>query len=227
MIEIRTYIKDRSLLGLKSTDIHHEVSDIYGEGQCRIWLFVWLFVCWLVDLSRDTSSWKLKDAAHTCRLATTRSKHKIERIRLILKKDTRDTVRQLARTTNLPVARVHWILNQHLGFSKINARWIPPLLTDDQKRSRVEKAKLLFIKPKYSKKTLDNLVTGDETWVYFFEPKRKCSYQVWATRNAKRSSIVKRIRTVRKVLYLIFFDNKDPVCKFLCRKFELSQVSPI
>ena len=26
---------------------------------------------------------------------------------------------------------------------------------------------------KYSKKAFDNTVTGDETWVYYFEPKRK------------------------------------------------------
>ena len=35
--------------------------------------------------------------------------------------------------------------------------------------------KLSKMFPKYSKKSFSNLVTGDETWVYFFERKRKCS----------------------------------------------------
>ena len=29
--------------------------------------------------------------------------------------------------------------------------------------------------PKYSKKSFNNLVTGEETWVYYFGQKRKCS----------------------------------------------------
>ena len=65
--------------------------------------------------------------------------------------------------------------------------------------------------PKYSKKYSNNLVTGDETWAYYFEPKRKCSNRVLATKNAVRPNIAKRQRTVKKVLYVIFFDNKGLV----------------
>jgi hypothetical protein len=46
--------------------------------------------------------------------------------------------------------------------------------------------------------------------VYFFEPKRKCSNQILATKNGRRPSNAKRIRTVRKVKYVISFDNKGP-----------------
>jgi histone-lysine N-methyltransferase SETMAR len=56
-----------------------------------------------------------------------------------------------------------------------------------------------------------NLVTGDKTWVYIFESKLKCSNQIWATKNAMRLVVALKIRTVRKVLYIIFFDNKGPV----------------
>ena len=64
---------------------------------------------------------------------------------------------------------------------------------------------------KYSKKVFDNLVTGDENWVDYFEPKRKCSNRVWATKNARRPTIAKRTRTLKKILYVIFFDCKGPV----------------
>ena len=90
----------------------------------------------------------------------------------------------------------------------MNARWIPHWLTDEQNRSHLLNAKkLLKVFPKYSKKSFSELVTGDETWVYFFEPKRKCSNRVWATKNAVHPSIAKRQSTVMKVLYVIFFDN--------------------
>jgi hypothetical protein len=110
----------------------------------------------------------LKDAAHTGRLATT-TKHNIELIRQILEKDARYTVRQLAIMAGLSLARIHCILKKHLKLGNINSRWIPHLLNDDQKRSRVDKTKSLLKKyPKYSKKAFDNLVTGDETLVCIF-----------------------------------------------------------
>ena len=65
--------------------------------------------------------------------------------------------------------------------------------------------------PEYSENASDDLVTSDETWVYYFEPKRKSSGRIWATRNARRPIIAQRTGTVRKVLYVIFFDNKGPV----------------
>ena len=48
------------------------------------------------------------------------------------------------------------------------------LLTKDQKRIRVKTAKsLLKMYPKYESRSFANIVTGDETWVHFYEPKRK------------------------------------------------------
>ena len=57
------------------------------------------------------------------------------------------------------------------------------MLTDEQKKTRVTMAKkLLKLYPKYSKKAFDKIVTGDETWVYHFEPKRKVANRIWATK---------------------------------------------
>ena len=51
-----------------------------------------------------------------------------------------------------------------------------------------------------------------------FEPKRKCSNRVWATKNAVRPIIAKRQCTVKKVLYVIFLDNKGPVMQLAVSK---------
>jgi hypothetical protein len=46
---------------------------------------------------------------------------------------------------------------------------VPNLLTDEQKRQRVMMAKkMLKMFPKYDKKQFANVVTGDETSVYYF-----------------------------------------------------------
>ena len=85
--------------------------------------------------------------------------------------------------TSLSYARVQAILKEYLKVRKINARWVPHLLTDEQKKTRVTMAiKLLKMYPKYSKKAFDNIVTDDETCVYYFEPKRKVANRIWATK---------------------------------------------
>ena len=55
VLEIRAYIKGRSLLGIKAADIHREVCDIYGRAKCLTGLFVggWL------NLMLDSSKWKM------------------------------------------------------------------------------------------------------------------------------------------------------------------------
>ena len=78
---------------------------------------------------------QMKDAARPGHPAITTTNGNIEKIRNILKTDAQFTVRQLARMTNLSLARVHAILKKHLKVRKINARWIPHLLTDEQKKT--------------------------------------------------------------------------------------------
>ena len=113
--------------------------------------------------------------------------------------------------TSLGLASVHFILKQVLKLTKIGARWIPHLLTDEQKRTRVQKAKQLPRKhPKYQKKVFDSLISSDETWVHFYEPRRKGDNRIWALKQAQKLNIAKRTLTA-KVLYANFLRNSWPL----------------
>ena len=93
---------------------------------------------------------------------------------------------------------VHLILKKHLKVRKISARWVPHLLTDEQKRQRVKVAKkLLQMFPKYDKKQFASVVTGD-AWVHYFEPVRKVSNKIWATKHSKRPIIAKCFLSTRR-----------------------------
>ena len=51
---------------------------------------------------------------------------------------------------------------------------MPHLQTNEQKEKRVKISKNLLKKfKKCDKRKLCDLFTGDETWVYYFEPQRK------------------------------------------------------
>ena len=72
--------------------------------------------------------------------------------------------------------------------------------------------------PKYDKKQFANVVTGDETWVLYFEPVRKVSNKIWATKHSKRPIIVKRSLSTKKVLYAIFFSGEGVAIKVPVKK---------
>ena len=103
-----------------------------------------------------------------------------------MKGAARFTIRDTARKVGISLSTVPLFMEKHLKVSKISARWVPNLFTDEQKRQRVKVAiKLLQMFSKYDKKQLANFVTGDETWVHYFEPVRKVSNKIWATKHSK------------------------------------------
>ena len=65
--------------------------------------------------------------------------------------------------------------------------------------------------PKYSKKAFDNLVTVMRPGFTILNQSGSVPTEFGPPKMQRRPIIAKRTRTVKKVLYVIFFDNKGPV----------------
>ena len=70
----------------------------------------------------------------------------------------------------------------------------------------------------YDKKQFANVVTGDDTWVHYFEPDRKVSNKIWASKLSKRPITVKRSLSAKKAVYAIFFSGGGATIKVLVKK---------
>ena len=102
------------------------------------------------------------------------------------------------------------ILRERLGLRKICAGWVPHLLTDEQKQSWVRLAsQVREIYDKCDPRSLEEIVTGDETWIYHFQPNSK--NKVWVSSEGDRPVIARRCKTSNRMLYAIFSDSKGPV----------------
>ena len=80
--------------------------------------------------------------------------------------------------------------------------------------------------PKYDEKKFAKVVTGDKTWIHYFEAVRKVNNKIWATRNNKRKVIAKCTFSAKKVLYAVYFSGEGipvqvPVkkCKSITGKY--------
>ena len=83
----------------------------------------------------------------------------------------------IARQTGIGFGVVQSVLAGSLGMSKNSARYVPRMLTKDNKKSRLD----LSIASLYMKMTIRNLcvVTQDETWVHHFDPEAKKQIMQW------------------------------------------------
>ena len=62
-------------------------------------------------------------------------------------------------------------------------------------------------------KQFANVVTGDENWIYYFEPVRKFSNKIWASKHSRHPIIAKRSLSARKIWYAIFFSGEGVAIK--------------
>ena len=58
---------------------------------------------------------------------------------------------------------------------------------------------------------MEEIVTGDETWICHFQPDSKAKNKVWVSSEGDRPVIERRCKTSNRMLYAIFFDSKGPV----------------
>ena len=211
--EIRAYIKARSKLGCSLKKLMTEISTAFGPS-CVSYDTVWR---WKKKSESGVES--IKNAPKSGRPKSASRKEIVSKIKEIIEGDARFTVRDIARKVGISLSTVHLILKKHLKVRKISARRVPHLLTDEQKRQRVKvDKKLLQMFPKYDKRQFANVVTGYETWVHYFEPVRKVSNKIWATKHSKRPIIAKRSSSTKKVLYAIFFSDEGVAIKVPVKK---------
>ena len=131
----------------------------------------------------------------------------------LIEEDTRYTVQKTEKFSGIHSSSVLKILRERLGLHKICACWVPHLLTDEQKQSQVRLASQVIEKyDKCDPRRLEEIVTGDETWIYHFQPILRLKIRFWFhLRATDLSVIVCQCKTSNRMLYAMFFDSKGPV----------------
>ncbi|XP_026760939.1 histone-lysine N-methyltransferase SETMAR-like [Galleria mellonella] len=121
-----------------------------------------------------------------------------------------EAIRELLR---ISMSQIQKILHEELRVRKLCCRWIPHELTAEQKRARVEWCLQMLLQYDHGHyNAVYDIVTGDETWIYYFEPEEKQQSCVWVFENENRPTKVKQARNVGKKMITFFFSATDPIC---------------
>lgn len=132
-----------------------------------------------------------------------------ESVRQLLDSDRRSTVRGIADAVGAGYGTVHRIITEEFNMRKVSARWVPKLLTQDQKDNRVIASQEFLSRYEQEGDTfLDQIITTDETWLFHFDPETKAQSQVWKTPNTPPPKKARVCKSGGKHMFVFFMDRK-------------------
>jgi histone-lysine N-methyltransferase SETMAR len=118
-------------------------------------------------------------------------------------------VREIASAVSIWTERVPKILLQHLNMRKLSARWVPQLLTVDQKRDRVRCSRdNLQLFQRNPQDFRHRFVTVDETWMHHYTPETKEQSKQWVPSGESAPKKAKTVPSAGKVMVTVFWDSQ-------------------
>lgn len=204
--DFRAMILYDFLKGLSVTDCHETLQNVFGTyAPCKTQIYFWFG-----EFKRGRRS--IKDETHTGRPVTVVNEKSIATTRAMIESDARVTYAEIERTLGIHAPSVHTILHEYLQVHKVSARWVPRQLTDEQKEGRVEFCQTMLQRfDEGRSRNIENIITGDETWIYMFDPETKRQSQVWLFPGETPPLKFKRSRSVGKKMVATFFSSKGHV----------------
>lgn len=200
--EQRIVIKFLWKLGKQKADILRDLQHIYGEHalkQRTVEKWMQLF-----RQGRESTD----DDSRSGRPATSTSGDHVAAVEKILSDNPKVTTRELAETLRVSVGSIVTILHDRLHMSKISSRWVPRLLTTANKEIRSELCLSFMNKFDHDPEDfLQRIVTGDETWLYIYDPEPKQASMQWRPIGSKAPIKPKVEKSQAKVMATVFFDS--------------------
>lgn len=127
-------------------------------------------------------------------------------LQALLDEDGGQTQKQLAEQLNVSQMAVSRRLKA-MGMILKVGRWVPHELTERQQENRKVTCEMLL--ERFKKKSfLHRIITGDEKWVYFKNPRRKRSY---GPPGHKPKTTAKQDRFGRKAMLCVFWDQRGVI----------------
>ena len=109
----------------------------------------------------------------------------VERVRVVIRENRRLTVREVADEVHISIGSCHQIFSEKIQMRSVSAKFVPRLLTDDQKENRVENSQEMLADANGNENFLKSTITGD-LWVYEYDVEIKIQSSQWTGKGPPR-----------------------------------------
>ena len=83
------------------------------------------------------------------------------------------TVQKIVAEVGISTGSVHSILTEDLNLRRVSAKFVPKLLTEQQKELWKKISEDMLDLANHDPEFIKTIITGDETWVYGYDPETK------------------------------------------------------
>ena len=104
----------------------------------------------------------------------------------------------------LPKSIVHEIVTTELQVRKVCAKLVAKVLIDEQKENRVSISRELLDRVRGNPDFLEQVITGDETWVFEYDPETKRQSSEWHTTGSPRPKKARMSKSKMKSMLCFF-----------------------
>jgi hypothetical protein len=168
--------------------------DAFGKSQVDEWF------------SRfKNGNMSIRDLPRTGRPSTSRNEENIEQVRQAINEDRRKVIEQVSEETNMSWSSCQRILTEDLRMRRVSAKFLPRLLTEEQKDNRVNACRYLKEELRYDPNFLTKIVTGEESWCYAYDPETKQASSRWKHSNLPRPKKEREARSNVKTMLICVF----------------------
>lgn len=162
---------------------------------------------WYCEFKRE--NFDVADAPRSGRPSDVCTPDNVAKVEEMLRVDRRITYSQIEEALGISAPSVHKILHDILGVRKVCTLWVPHDLTAEQKDCRVKWCKKMQKKFENGTSAYTNsIVTGDETWLYYYDVPSKSRNKVWLFENEPTPTQPRKSRSVKKKMIAVFFSKR-------------------
>jgi histone-lysine N-methyltransferase SETMAR len=116
-------------------------------------------------------------------------------------------VLEIAVTIGILKERVGYILHEELDMKRLCARWVPRLLTADQKRTHMKISEQCLERTnKNGTNFVRRFITVDATWIHHYTPESKQQLKRWTEAGCSAPKKTRSVPPAGKVMALVFWD---------------------
>lgn len=199
--ENRIVIKFLWKSGKRPTEIHQEMTKVYGDDIPS----VQTVRKWVRDLEEGRES--LEDEQRSGRPVSASTEATVTAIQMRVEADRRVRIIDIAEEHDISFGTVQKIITEDLKMRKLCAKWIPHILTDEQKGLRMNLCSKHRRRFRRNPSSLERIIAADETWVHCFEPELKRQSAEWTATGESRPTKARRSQGSLKVMHITFFDH--------------------